>query len=79
MRGGTDNTIPFVHVTSIKATEVHPSHKLPVAGYVTDESKLRSLSIQVEPKEGDKYPAQSVKFNRNPLGEYEFATEVTVK
>lgn len=79
VRGGGDNTIPFVHVTSIKATEVYASHKLPVAGYVTDESKLRSLSIQVEPKEGDKHPAQSVEFDRNPLGEYEFATEVDVK
>ncbi|WP_052404758.1 S8 family serine peptidase [Bacillus rubiinfantis] len=81
LRGGTDNTIPFISVSSIGAKGVYQTHELPVAGYVSDQSKLRSLSLQVEPKGGEKYPAQTVEFARSPFGGgyYDFETQVDVK
>ncbi|GHH98026.1 S8 family serine peptidase [Neobacillus kokaensis] len=83
LRGGADNTIPYVHVTSIGAANVYPTHELPVAGYVTDQSKLKSLSVKVEPSnQADQkyYTAQSVDFSWNAEeARYEFETAVTVK
>ncbi|WP_066389764.1 S8 family serine peptidase [Neobacillus mesonae] len=83
VRGGTDNTIPYVHVTSIGAANVYASHDLPVAGYVTDQSKLKSLSLKVEPaNEADQkyYTQKEVKFTWNAAkAQYEFETAVSVK
>ncbi|MEH7084096.1 S8 family serine peptidase [Neobacillus drentensis] len=67
--GATDSTIPFIHVTSIGATGVYNSHELPVEGYLTDDSKVRELTVEGKPVE--------LTFNAEEA-RYEFSTTVTV-
>ncbi len=66
--GANDGTIPFIHVTSIGATGVYNSHELPVEGYVTDDSKIRELTVDGKPVE--------LMFNAEEA-RYEFSTTVT--
>ncbi|WP_144551888.1 S8 family serine peptidase [Bacillus sp. X1(2014)] len=67
--GANDGTIPFIHVTSIGATGVYNSHELPVEGYVTDDSKIRELTVEGKPVE--------LTFNAEEA-RYEFSTTVKV-
>ncbi|MBV7505096.1 S8 family serine peptidase [Bacillus sp. sid0103] len=69
LEGANDKTIPFIHVTSIGATKIYHSHELPVEGYLTDESKIRELTVDGKPV--------TLTFNAEKA-RYEFSTKVTV-
>ncbi|MFP5114326.1 S8 family serine peptidase [Bacillaceae bacterium C204] len=69
VNGANDGTIPFIHVTSIGATGVYNSHELPVEGYLTDDSKIRELTVDGKPVE--------LMFNADEA-RYEFSTTVNV-
>ncbi|WP_257009416.1 cell wall-binding repeat-containing protein [Bacillus sp. 7884-1] len=68
VEGANDSTIPFIHVTSIGATNVYTSHELPVAGYLTDNSKVTDFKVA----------GKSVELVWNDeKSRYEFSTTVT--
>jgi lactocepin len=66
--GANDSTIPFIHVTSIGATNTYNSLELPVAGYLTDDSKVTDFKVA----------GKSVELVWNAeKSRYEFSTTVT--
>ncbi|MCM3691629.1 cell wall-binding repeat-containing protein [Neobacillus niacini] len=68
VEGANDSTIPFIHVTSIGATNTYTSHELPVAGYLTDDSKVTDFAVN----------GKSVELVWNDeTSRYEFSTTVT--
>ncbi len=68
VEGANDFTIPFIHVTSIGATNTYTSHELPVAGYLTDDSKVTDFKVA----------GKSVELVWNAeKSRYEFSTTVT--
>ncbi|WP_084375114.1 S8 family serine peptidase [Neobacillus soli] len=70
LEAANDKSIPFVHVTSIGATGVYTSHELPVSGYLTDNTKIRELTVNGSP----------VDFTWNAeKSRYDFSTKVTVE
>ncbi|MGG1398868.1 S8 family serine peptidase [Bacillus salipaludis] len=70
LRGGTDSTIPFIHVTSPGATGIYTTSTIPVTGYVTDESKISEITVN----------GKAVKVTWNPeKAQYEFSTTLTLK
>ncbi|MEH7074528.1 S8 family serine peptidase [Neobacillus drentensis] len=69
VEGANDTTIPFIHVTSIGATGIYHSLELPVEGYLTDDSKIRELTVDGKSVE--------LKYNEEKA-RYEFSTKVTV-
>ncbi|NYE03754.1 lactocepin [Bacillus niacini] len=68
VEGANDDTIPYIHVTSIGATNVYTSLELPVAGYVTDDSKITDFKVAGQPVE--------LVWN-DETSRYEFSTTVT--
>lgn len=70
LEGANDKTIPFVHVTSITAQGVYNTHELPVAGYLTDDNKIREFTVN----------GNSVELSWNAdKSQYEFSTKLTLK
>ncbi|CAM4118241.1 S8 family serine peptidase [Mesobacillus thioparans] len=70
VEGANDTTIPYIHITSPKAVSVYDSNEIEVTGYVTDESKIRELSVAGKQVE--------LVWNENEK-RYDFRTQLTLE